>query len=279
MTSSLMLCQVHIVQFDSAGKITQVRLHWDQATMLKQVEAIGKSGRNWPIRDGQSMANLIKRSVGAAGSDPAGPQAFFDATKKADQVVISARPSNTKDENNPDFHSRPSSMMGENKPDFHARLFATGDTAEPRSDHNRGPSVAKRMSAKPAPRQWDELFATDSYKSPPSAKVEGAILKAGAGTNFGQNRMFHENAPEQPVTSPDGKKADPSKYNHFEFGNGEEAAPHDGNRPPSAKEKKHMNKWDFQDFVTPPKAAPKYQPDQERHFGHGVDDVSTVSYC
>lgn len=252
--------QIHIVQLDSSGKISQIRLHWDQSTMLKQVDAIGRTGRNWPIRDGQAMAKVIKSSVSAA-ENGTGKQDSYEApaSVKPDEVVVTSRPQ--------------SSRSREDK-DFHTRLFATGgDDERMPSNGNSDPALAVRTSAKPAPREWDELFAGDAaHKKSSSGKVEGTNLKAGAGTNFGQNRLFDKNTPADHSPS-SGRKADPSKYNHFEFGNGEEAAPRDGNRPPSANAKKHMTNWDFEDFSTPPKFKAKPLKEHERHFGPGIDEV------
>ena len=55
------------MRFDSQRKIRQIRLHWDQGTVLKQVDAIGKSGRNWPIRDGKPQVDAVLKSVKAGG--------------------------------------------------------------------------------------------------------------------------------------------------------------------------------------------------------------------
>jgi len=246
--------QIHVVQLDAAGKISQIRLHWDQSTMLRQVDAIGRTGRNWPIRDGKAMAKLVKSSVKAVGSGGAGTtQAPSGAFTKQDEVVITGRP-NSRDQEHKDYQKR---------------LFTTGDEEEPRSYTNRE-SVAVRTSAKPPPRQWGELFAGEGAR--PTAVTPNSNHRAGADKKYGQNRLFDDNLDDR-SPSPRAKKADPSKYNHFAFGNGEEADPVDGNRPPSAKAQKHMTNWGFEDFTTPPKVAAKPHPELERHFGPGVDDV------
>lgn len=258
------LDQVHIVQLNSQGQISQIRLYWDQSTLLKQVEAIGRTGRNWPIRDGKAMAKMIKSSASSVENGTVAAQSSVSASAKAaeDDVVIT---------------SRPVSSKGREDKDFHTRLFATGEDAEPRSNTTADPSAAMRTSAKPAPRQWGELFPG----GPSPDKVEGARPKLGSNKNFGSNRLFDENSAADRSPSPERKKPDPSKFNHFEFGNGEEAAPKDGDRPPSAKAKKHMSNWDFEDFTTPPKVKAKAQPEQERHFGPGIDEVSrnTNTHC
>lgn len=50
---------MHIVAFDDQGKIAQIRQSWDQGALLKQIEVIGKTGRNWPIRDGSEQIKAI----------------------------------------------------------------------------------------------------------------------------------------------------------------------------------------------------------------------------
>ncbi|KAL1305737.1 hypothetical protein AAFC00_007320 [Neodothiora populina] len=222
---------VHIVQLDAAGKIDQIRLYWDQGTMLRQVDAIGRTGRNWPIRDGSTMAKLVKDSVSSSKSGGAS-QAAARPSSKADEVTITSRPMSSKSRDGQDFHTR---------------LFATGDDSERPSSGNSDSSVPTRTSAKPAPRQWAEIFPN----GPPPDKVEGAKPKP---------------------LSPESRRSNPAKFDHFELGNGEDAAPIDPNRPPSAHAKKHQSTWDLEDMNTVPKFNPKSQPAMERHFGYGIDD-------
>ena len=43
-------------------KIRAIRVYWDQATVLKQLEIVGSRGRGWPITDGPKQINLINQS-------------------------------------------------------------------------------------------------------------------------------------------------------------------------------------------------------------------------
>lgn len=239
--------------------------------MLRQVEAIGRSGRNWPIRDGSAMTRMVKDSVRAASDNPL-PTRGGAQSHESDEVVITARSQ--------------SNRTNENK-DFHNRLFATGDDGESESsgnNNNNNSSVSTRVSAKPAPRQWDELFASDealstpapnrNTRSPSPGKAEGNDLKAGAGKNFGENRLFDRREGGEREPSQERRKVDGARNGQsFVLGHGEDAPPMDGNRPASAKAMKQMNKWDFEDFTTPEKVAAKVQPEQERHIGPGYDEV------
>ena len=57
--------------FDDDGRIKQIRQQWDQGALLKQVEIIGKMGRNWPIKDSREQIAMIQSCVKSAGSVPA----------------------------------------------------------------------------------------------------------------------------------------------------------------------------------------------------------------
>lgn len=66
---------VYFISF-AGEKISGVRLYWDQATLLRQVEAIGQQGRRWPIADGVAAVQLVKRSL-------TGPSAAVQASAPA----------------------------------------------------------------------------------------------------------------------------------------------------------------------------------------------------
>jgi hypothetical protein len=44
------------------GKIRSIRVYWDQATVLKQLDIVGARGRGWPITDGSTQVNLIVKT-------------------------------------------------------------------------------------------------------------------------------------------------------------------------------------------------------------------------
>ena len=44
------------------GKIRSLRVYWDQATVLKQLEIVGSRGRGWPITDGSSQVELVTKT-------------------------------------------------------------------------------------------------------------------------------------------------------------------------------------------------------------------------
>lgn len=249
---------VHIVSFDSAGKIAQIRLHWEQGTLLKQVEAIGRTGKNWPIRDGKKLVDAVKNSVKAEG------QASNGAT---------AKPLRTATDAVANQHKRGESVSATRDPHASLALFAGRDSNDDEPRKYEGPSYAPRASAKPAPRDYGELFAGDetpsaAHRSQSPTKIEGRSVKSGAGKNFGGNRIFDENVPFEESRSPERKKTYNEKYEHFDFGDGEDAPQ---GRPKSGRAGgKQQSHFSFEDFATPPKVTEKNKPDFERHWGAEV---------
>lgn len=256
---------LHVVNFDGEQKIKQIRLYWDQATLLKQVEAIGKTGRNWPIRDGKAQVDAITKSVksGGAGGVTNGSSAA-SGPRGIDQVVVGA-------------HKKNESVSATRDPHASLNLFATRDPNEHAPGDYQGPKLAPRASAKPAPRNYNELFASgespsaasndtgSKVRSPSPSKVDGTILKAGAGKHHAGNRIFDENEPSSAPRSPERKKVFNQKYDHFSFGDGEDAPAM--NRPTSNGKTKGGATFSFEDFSTPPKYQRKVRPDDQIHWG------------
>ena len=250
---------VHVVDFDGEQKIKQIRLHWDQGTLLKQVEAIGKTGRNWPIRDGKAQANAIAKSVKASGSAVNGSSSH-QKSRGVDEVVVGA-------------HKKQESISATRDPHASLNLFAARDPNEAAPGDYQGPKHAPRASAKPEPRNLNELFANgespsadpgSKVRSQSPSKVDGTILKAGAGKHYTTNRLF-ENDPTA-GRSPERKKVFNQKYDHFTFGDGEDVG--QTNRPNSNGSKsKGAATFSFEDFSTPPKYKSKARPDDQVHWG------------
>ena len=46
----------------TGGKIRSIRVFWDQATVLKQLEIVGARGRGWPITDGKNQIELVNKT-------------------------------------------------------------------------------------------------------------------------------------------------------------------------------------------------------------------------
>lgn len=269
--------QTHFVQFDNANKIQQIRLSWDQGSLLKQVDVIGASGRNWPISDGSAQLTLVKSS-----SNPA----------PAPQATVTSPPRGR--EMKPAPVAPASRSMSPNKKhikDPHTSLDLFGSV---QNDENRSPlsvpvTIAPRASARPAQRDMSELFAAGHEDYEPSAELGGSpkkevkwdpiAPKGAVSKNFQPSRLF-DNTPEADPTV--GYKSNPAKYNHFSLGNIDEHDPmqhktgptpkHVEPAPLRAKTNKHLSQWDFQDFVTPEKHNQKLRSQDMRNFGWSDDE-------
>ncbi|KAL7273033.1 hypothetical protein RUND412_004135 [Rhizina undulata] len=79
---SIVLPIVHFVKFQD-GLIKQIRLFWDQATVLKQLGIIGRNGRNWPIKDGREQCVLIANSANDSSNGTSSSNGF-ESTKPVD---------------------------------------------------------------------------------------------------------------------------------------------------------------------------------------------------
>lgn len=248
-----------MVHFDNAGKITQIRLYWDQGALLKQIDVIGARSRNWPIRDSKEQSRLIASSSNAvAQPESAASSRPSTASRGADEVSIASR-------------SRGSTNNAMNDPHASLALFQPRNVDDEDS-HASHPIAARVQSAKPPPREYSELFVGENPGSP-SPSPNKISAKAGSGKNFKANRLFEEAEEESPAKGP-GVKTNPKKYEHFTFGdNAEDDTPKVRNTArPETKAKSQAN-WDFEDFATPAKTKQKTQPQAVRHFGWSDDEV------
>ena len=268
------LPQVHIVSFDAEQRITSIRLHWDQGSLLKQVDVIGSRGRGWPIRDGKEQARLVASVAGTVESSAA-PSRRSTQSMAADEVPVSTR----------SHASSLTSQRGE------PRTFSLFEGAAPSEEEpatsSGGPVISPRAIAKPPARGLEDILTgaeeeparVPEFRPPsPRKQVNGGAPKAGApkagaGTNYHPIRLFDENDPPPSFKSPEKLKTDPRKYKHFEFGSGEDAQA--SSSPEHVKKSKHASQWDFTDFVTPEKsrAAIKIRTQDTRSFGWSDDEV------
>lgn len=252
--------QIHIVSFDAERKIQQIRQSWDQGSLLKLIDVIGKTGRNWPIHAGKDQIRLITASVKLTGT-PA-----------------------TED---PIARSRGNSQNVTRDPHASLALFTPREKVSP--DY-RPAVVAPRASAKPPPRDYHDLFVgNDSDQSPetpakakggkeraPSPSKPAAIpTKVGAGKNFAPSRLFDtgEDDPAQPPADHP-YRPNPAKYQHFEFGDGSDPQDTPKQVPLRPVNNKHGSQWDFDDFVTPAKVNPTkaLRNNDVRHWGTEDDE-------
>jgi hypothetical protein len=148
--------------------------------------------------------------------------------------------------------------------------------------------IPPRTSAKPAEREYSELFATGHEDHEPSTENASSpkknyghpVIAPKGASKFQPSRLFDENDAEE---LPARYKSNPAKYNHFDLG---EAAEKDhfqhvnpaakANAPLRAKTNKHLSQWDFEDFVTPEKVRHRVRGQDVRHFGWSDDEGEKV---
>ncbi|KAH7399247.1 hypothetical protein BKA66DRAFT_406763 [Pyrenochaeta sp. MPI-SDFR-AT-0127] len=252
---------VHIVHFDTAGKITQIRQYWDQGSLLKQIDVIGSRSRNWPIRDGKDQSHLISSSTAVVADAESAPSSRpSTASRGPDDISIASR-------------SRGSTTNAMNDPHASLSLFQPRDINQEES-YNSQPMAARAQSAKPPPREYSELFVGENTNSP-SPSPQRIPVKSGGGKNYKASRLFEDAEDDHPIPTPKSVKTNAKKYNHFEFGDGEDTPKvRDTARAPArGKQETH---WEFEDFVTPHKITQRTQPQAVRHFGWS-DDEEEVS--
>ncbi|KAL8416738.1 hypothetical protein RB596_007043 [Gaeumannomyces avenae] len=253
------LVVTHFVAFDRAGKIVQIRQSWDQASLLKQLDVIGRSGRNWPIRDSKDQIKLITKCVGGSAA----------ATEAAD---LASR-------------SRGSSTNAMRDPHATLNLFA------PRAEEPEPESIISPYAGKTRPRQrsFTEILGDEpedddgSGVSGDSPSKSVIAPKGGAGKNFQPMRLFDGAAEAQGPDSPEQRAPDrfyrpnPKKYDHFDFVDGSDPkdAPVKGTAFEDVANGKHKSQWAFEDFTTPSKPRPRPTWSQEeRHWSTENSEVA-----
>lgn len=263
------LPMTHKVRFDAEQKIKQIRLDWDQGTMLKSVDIIGKNGRNWPIREGKAQIETINKSLAAGGRNTDVNGSSGAAPRGQHDVVIGQ-------------HKKRDSVSATRDPHASLALFAPRDPNEDTGPRQfEGPKTAPRESYKAPHRGLDTILAGDEIaetgsklRSPSPTKTDGFFPKAGAGKHHVNNRLFDENEPTGVARSPERKKTFQQKNEHFEFGDGEDVLP-ENSRPTSGKSHQNVQtQIDFAAFSVSPGVKGKTRPDYEHNWGQEVRSPS-----
>ncbi|KAL2831777.1 hypothetical protein BDW59DRAFT_140007 [Aspergillus cavernicola] len=281
---------IHIVRFNSKNQIQNVRVHWDQASLLKQVEVIGNRARNWPVRDADKQTRLIKFAAASVPADNGPPP------------VALAKPASSAKEGQQQAPEAPPSPGKKYIKDPYAAesLYELLSPSSDRSQPVRPPRAP--ASGKPPPREYNELFVGDEESEVPDAtpsrsriqtktgagknyrpsrifdtdEVEGlknatpVAPKAGAGRNFRPSRLFDDD--ETAANEKPGQiayRANSKRFDHFELGadNSEREIKAPASRPTS-----RHNHWDFEDFATPEKPRRQARGEEIRHFGWSDDE-------
>ena len=307
--------QIHVVHFDPEQKIQQIRLYWDQGSLLKQIDVIGARARNWPIRDGKDQSRLIVSS--ASHTEHALKPTGSTSTPAAREPAVTGKPRAQSNNVTRDPHASlalfaprgndeeaektnavaPRAAASAKPPprDYHDLFVGNDSDNSPAAKGARGaapqpenqsmrPPPPKAQTSRPTPRDYHDLFVgNDSDNSPVATKGKGSspqkdtpssnfpgdkaiAPKGGAGKNYRPSRLFDADMDEA-IAEQSPYKPHPKKYEHFDFGNGEDG-PKAENRPKT----KHQSQWDFEDFATPVKPN-KIRDQDKRHFGWDDDEL------
>ena len=266
----------------------QARLIISSATALAQSSSISRpstaSSATDTSRDAVATPNTHKprsQSKNVTRDPHASLQLFAPQEEDASTQVIAPRAAKAQSANPQprDYHD----LFVGNESDASPQDTKFRTISPTKEDSNI--RAQKSQSAKPPARAYNDLFVSNA----PDPSIPGGQAafpqnesmtpgpiapKAGAGKNFKPSRLFetedsHPGTPGSPEKSSDVQyKAHPQKYNHFEFGDHDEASQPVAARPKS----KHQSNWDFEDFMTPEKAPTKIRSQDVRHFGWNDDE-------
>ena len=70
----------------TGDKIRSIRVYWDQATVLKQLQIVGARGRGWPITDGNSQIELVTKTGKSNYQSSLMQQLFQSRNQRLDKV-------------------------------------------------------------------------------------------------------------------------------------------------------------------------------------------------
>lgn len=255
----------------------QIRLHWDQGALLKDIDVIGARGKNWPIKPGKDQARLVASTAQAFSTRESGHRNESAAGDHEDDA--SAANGGHQDEEVAQYPL--------------ATLSPTKKSAfDPKTP--RQVPLAMRSSAKPPPRDYNELFmgsaesdiqesqstsrGTSFAGGPQSAEKPTPTPAVVTSRNkYPPSRLFEENNGNGGQGNGAGEHASKplsKRYDHFEFGDGSDATDRPPLSPVKSKQMKHSSQWDFQDFATPHKPTHPVRGQDVRHFGWSDDEVN-----
>ena len=299
--------------FDGDGKISQMRQTWDQGALLKQLDVIGRTGRNWPIRDSKEQLKLIASSVRAAGGaskPPSGSELVNRSRGNSTNILRDPHASLALFAPREDVGNVPESVVSPyagSRPRQRSFTEILGDEpveapATPSNDRGRSQSPSKAIAPKGGASknfQPIRLFDTDegveedpattsNDRGRPQSPSKAIAPKGGASKNFQPIRLFD---PDEGVESgPDTRdksrsperhyRPNPTKYQHFDFADGSDPqdAPKAGVTFDKTTKSRHDSNWSFEDFVTPQKAGASkggsHRPQDVRHWGTENDQVA-----
>ncbi|KAJ5157812.1 uncharacterized protein N7482_008912 [Penicillium canariense] len=278
---------VHIVHFNAEHQIQQVRIYWDQGSLLKEVEVIGARGRSWPIRQAHEQIRLLKSAAKAKSAAPALAHSHDGSNNlpprpsspgkrhmkdpyAADSLFDLLSPQKGEKEPEHDDIPRPSSPGKRHTRDPYAAASLTELLSPSKEDNKDSRRSYARSAAQPAPRQYGELFVGDDEEMPGTPSKSEKAIAPKAGSNFQGSRIFEDYTPTDERAP---YKTNPLKFNHFEIG----AVDPEIKEEPKRGKSRNQAQWDFGDFATPQKPARSQNAEPTSHFGFSDDNAEAES--
>lgn len=268
--------QTHMVTFGPDGKILQIRQSWDQGALLKQVDVIGKSGRNWPIRDSQDQIKMIAKCAasvseaapsqnGAARGTPPrnGSFSLFGSRDENHQSIASVV--------SPKGGPRPAQrgftdILGDDPSGEHAAPVAT-----PKAGAGKNYRASRIFDADEDQPSTDDGGSPSSGRGRNESPSKVIAPKAGGAKKFTPNRLFDKDgeAIEEDVASVSVRSQSPGsviapkggagkKFGASRIFDTDERDPDEPRTTMSTGQAKpqHQSQWSFGDYATPEKAVP-----------------------
>ena len=246
--------------FDADGKISQIRVQWDQGTLLKQLDVIGKTGRNWPIKDGSEQILAVQASLKAGGVSA--------TTEGQKEMLIRTRGNSTNAMRDPhaSLHRQPT------REEIEAEVAA--------------PVVSPYGGNRPQQRSFADILGDEPLEaSSPTAHRQrsDSPSKGGQGKNFQPMRLFEGQEHVEEEDTPKAKEGsqyirpNPKKFDHFDFVDGSDPrdSPQKGVSFDERPKSKHDSQWSFDDFTTPakPKTSKTIRSQDVRHWDTDKDTL------
>ncbi|CAI7676932.1 unnamed protein product [Penicillium palitans] len=289
---------VHIVHFDADKLIKQIRIYWDQASLLKQVEVIGARGRQWPIRDGKDQLRLLKTAETArlAPSQPASENSETKLpTRSSSPGKRRIRDPYAADSLTELLSPSKETPKPASSKKYTQDPYGAGSLNEILSPTKKAPAHVPPFapsSGRPATRNFSDIFVKDDHLPDSPSKPQRrapAVDEADENAEKGpvdEDRNFYKTDPKKYSHFEIGEenagskgpvdedrhfyKTAPGKYNHFEIG-GDNSERETKGEVRQANTK-HATHWDFDDVETPVKVSRAPRGQERRHFGFGDNE-------
>ncbi|KAI9882928.1 MAG: hypothetical protein M1823_005330 [Watsoniomyces obsoletus] len=266
---------VHVVHFDHEQKIGQIRLHWDQAALLKDVDVIGARSKGWPIKPGQEQARLVTTMASGSFKAESRPPSSSNASV-SNMSVASTQYSN-----------------GESKrriKDPHSSL-SLFEPIQSSPETPRPVSLPMRSSAKPPARDYGDLFVGGDADTPqpphprggsfaggPPSAEKKSPMKAGGGKNYQPSRLFDEDdsiTQQVPTKAGSSKNYEPSRL----FDEDDSVQQPVAAKVGSSKNFQPSRLFD-ENEKTPDKSKPSTKPNPKKYehfdFGEGAGETAAA---